>query len=131
MMRTIVDQRLIRLAIALVWFYQGLWCKLLGGVPRHQAVVAAVPFIGPAASRAVLVLLGLIECGIAGWVLSGRQLRNAAMAQTVLLVVMNAGGLIWSWRLLADPVGMILQNFVFVLLIWTAAAEVHPYVANA
>jgi hypothetical protein len=131
MTRTIVNQRLIRLSIALVWFYQGFWCKLLGGVPRHQAVVAAVPFIGPAASRAVLVFLGLIECGIAAWVLSGRQLRNAAMAQTVLLVAMNAGGLIWSWRLLADPVGMILQNFAFVLLIWIAAAEVHPHVANA
>ena len=37
------DPKLIRASIALVWLYQGLWCKLLGGVPRHAAVIAAVP----------------------------------------------------------------------------------------
>ncbi len=126
----IVDQKLIRISIALVWLYQGLWCKVLGGVPHHQAVVSAVPFIGPAGSRAVLIVLGLIECGLAAWVLSGWQLAKAAAAQTVLLVAMNAGGLIWAWRLLPDPAGMILQNFTFVLLIWIAA-EVQPHVATA
>jgi hypothetical protein len=125
----IVDPRLIRSSIALVWLYQGLWCKVLGGMPHHQAVIAAVPFIGPAASHAVLIVLGLAECGIAGWVFSGWQLRNAAITQTALLVIMNAGGLMWSWRLLPDPVGMILQNFAFVVLIWMAAEE-RPDVAN-
>ena len=32
------------------------------------------------------------------------------MVQTVLLAVMNAGGLIWAWHLIPDPVGMILQG---------------------
>ncbi len=125
-----VNQELIRTSIALVWLYQGLWCKVLGGSPHHQAVIAAVPFIGAAASHVVLIVLGLIECGVAAWVLSGRQLRKAAMAQTALLVAMNAGGIIWSWRLLPDPAGMVLQNFAFVLLIWVAA-EVQPDVAIA
>jgi uncharacterized membrane protein YphA (DoxX/SURF4 family) len=124
-----VDQRLVRLSIALVWLYQGIWCKLLGGLPRHLAIISAVPFIGPAAGRVALDLLGLIECGIGVWVLTGRQLRNAAIVQTVLLAGMNAGGLIWAWRLIPDPAGMILQNFAFVLLIWIAA-EVQPRVAN-
>lgn len=121
---------LIRISIAMVWLYQGLWCKVLGGSPNHQAVVAAVPFIGTAASHAVLIALGLIECGIAVWVILGWQLRKAAIVQTVLLAAMNAGGLIWSWRLLPDPAGMILQNFAFVLLIWIAA-EVRPHVPTA
>jgi hypothetical protein len=125
-----VNRKLIRISIALVWLYQGLWCKVLGGAPHHEAVVSAVPFIGPALSRAVVIALGLIECGIAGWVLSGWQLRKAAVAQTALLVGMNAAGLIWAWRLLPDPAGMILQNFAFVLLIWIAA-EVQPDVATA
>ena len=29
-------------AIALVWGINGLWCKVLGGVPRHEAIVARV-----------------------------------------------------------------------------------------
>lgn len=115
--------QLIRLAIALVWFYQGLWCKVLGGVPRHEAVIAAVPFLGFAASHSTLIALGLLECGIGLWVLSGRRMRQAAIAQTVLLAAMNAGGLIWAAHLIPDPTGMVLQNFTFLLLIWIATED--------
>lgn len=125
-----VHPLLVRVSIALVWLYQGLWCKVLAGSAHHLAVISAVPLIGPATGRFALLLLGLIECGLAVWVITGRQLRNAAIAQTALLAVMNTGGVIWAWRLIPDPVGMILQNFAFVLLIWTAA-EVRPHVANA
>lgn len=31
-----------RVAIALVWLYQGLWMKLLGRALRHQKIVGAV-----------------------------------------------------------------------------------------
>ena len=121
--------KLIRLSIALVWFYQGLWCKVLGRAPGHAAAISAVPFIGPAGSRYVLIALGLLECGIAAWVWSGRRMWEAAMVQTVLLAVMNADGLIWAWRLIPDPVGMILQNFAFLMLIWVAAEDRHHAIA--
>jgi hypothetical protein len=120
---TMPDHRLIRLSIALVWLYEGLWCKVLGGLPSHAAVISSVPFIGPAGSRVVLITLGLVECGIAAWVSSGQRMRQAAIVQTVLLVAMNAGGLIWAWRLIPDPPGMILQNFAFLMLIWVAAED--------
>ncbi len=115
--------RLIRVAIALVWFYQGLWCKVLGRVPRHESVIAAVPSIGPGAARSALLALGLLECGIGLWVLSGYAKRQAALVQTVLLVAMNAGGLIWAAHLIPDPAGMVLQNFAFLLLIWIATED--------
>jgi uncharacterized membrane protein YphA (DoxX/SURF4 family) len=115
--------KLIRLAIALVWFYQGLWCKVLGGVPRHEAVIAAVPFIGSAAGPSTLIALGLLECGIGLWVFSGRWMRQAAIVQTVLLAAMNTGGLIWAAHLIPDPAGMVLQNFTFLLLIWIATED--------
>lgn len=114
------SNKLIRLAIALVWVYQGLWSKVLGGNPRHEAVIATVPFIGSAGGHITLVVLGLFECGIAVWVLSGRWMRTAAFVQTVLLAAMNAGGLIWAAHLIPDPVGMVLENFTFLLLIWVA-----------
>ena len=34
------------LAVVLVWLYQGLWCKVLGGCPGHRAIVAALPPAG-------------------------------------------------------------------------------------
>ena len=85
------DPKLIRASIALVWLYEGFWCKLLGGAPRHAEVIAATPFLGPAAAKAALITLGLAECGIAAWVLSGQRMRQAALVQTVLLVAMNPG----------------------------------------
>jgi hypothetical protein len=120
---TMPNHKLIRLSIALVWLYEGLWCKVLGGVPRHAAVISSVPFIGPVGSRIALITLGLAESGIAAWVLSGRRMRQAAIMQTVLLVSMNAGGLIWARRLIPDPPGTILQNFAFLMLIWVVAED--------
>lgn len=118
---TMPSNELIRLSIALVWLYQGLWCKVLGRAPGHAAVISAVPLIGPGGSRVALIALGLVECAIAVWVLWGKRMHQAAIVQTVLLVAMNAGGLIWAWRLIPDPPGMILQNFAFLMLAWVAA----------
>lgn len=120
---------LIRASIALVWLYQGLWCKLLSGVPRHEAVVGAVPFIGPGAARSVLMGVGLAECCIAVWVLSGKRMRDAAITQTVLLTGMNTAGLIWARQFIPDPGNMIVQNFAFLVLIWVSA-EVPTYAAQ-
>jgi hypothetical protein len=50
-----VPDKLIRLSIAMVWFYQGLWCKVLGGVPRQEAVISTVPFLGAAQVRVALI----------------------------------------------------------------------------
>lgn len=36
-----------RAAIASVWIYQGLRCKLLGRMPHHQEIVGTVPFSMP------------------------------------------------------------------------------------
>jgi hypothetical protein len=117
------DHKLIRLSIALVWLYQGLWCKVLGGVARQEAVLSTVPFLGAREVRVALITLGLVECGLALWVLSGQRMRQAATVQTALLVAMNSGGLIWAWHLIPDPVGMILQNFAFLVLVWIASED--------
>ena len=85
--------------------------------------------MGPAAAKSVLIALGSVECLIAVWVLSGKGMRYAAYAQTVLLVTMNACGTIWAQRLIPDPGSMIVQNFAFLVLIWIAAED-PPYAAQ-
>src|SRR5262245_1228389 len=54
-----------RASIALVWLYQGLVNKLLGGDPDHAAIVDALPGIGPARGRLLLSLIGLFETCLA------------------------------------------------------------------
>jgi hypothetical protein len=75
-----VPDKLIRLSIAMVWFYQGFWCKVLGGVPRQEAVISTVPFLGAAQVRVALIALGLVECGLAVWVLSGHGCNVRSLA---------------------------------------------------
>jgi DoxX-like protein len=113
---------LSRVAIALVWLYQGLWLKLLGGGPRHQKIVGAVPFLNTSQARQALLALGFLECFLAVWVISGFRAREAALIETLLLGCMNAAGLAWARNLIPDPVGMLLQNFVFVVLAWIAGS---------
>jgi hypothetical protein len=110
-------------AVAAVWLYEGFWCKLLGGVPQQIDVVEAVPLFGRRTATWVLRALGVIECLLAVWVLSGWRPFLAAAAQTGLLVSMNSGGLLWARRVIPDPAGMIVKNFAFLVLAWVVAAQ--------
>ncbi|HTY41099.1 MAG TPA: DoxX-like family protein [Thermoanaerobaculia bacterium] len=116
---------LIHSAIAAVWLYEGLWCKLLEGDKRQREIVARVPRLGPSFSGPFLKLLGAAEVGIAAWVLSGAHPVAAAAVQTLLLVALNASGLIFARRLIHDPAGMIVKNFAFLVLAWVSASLPH------
>lgn len=113
---------LIRIAVAGVWLYEGLWCKLLRGEPRELEVVKAVPRYGPRYGVPFLMTLGVVEVMLGTWVLSGWQPFLCALAQTVLLVTLNINGLIWSRDLIHDPKGMLVKNFAFLVLAWVAAS---------
>jgi hypothetical protein len=112
---------LIRAAVAAVWLYEGLWCKLLRGQPHEFEVVAAVPRYGPRFGVLFLQVLGLVEVGIAVWTLSGISPVVCAAAQTLLLVALNANGLLWARHIIHDPSGMVVKNFAFLVLVWVSA----------
>ena len=113
---------LTQTAVAAVWLYEGLWCKLLGGVPLQRDVVGAAPMFERSAPW-VLRGLGIVECCLAVWVLSRWRPFLAAGVQTALLVSMNSGGLLWARRIIPDPAGMIVKNFAFLVLAWVVAAQ--------
>ena len=112
---------LVRIAVAGVWIYEGLWCKVLGRSPSELAVVEAVPGYGPKYGRLFLTTLGWVELTLGAWVLSGIAPGVAALAQTVLLVTLNVNGLAWSRHLIHDPAGMVFKNFAFLVLAWVNA----------
>jgi hypothetical protein len=112
---------LIAIAVAGVWFYEGLWCKLLGREPRQLAVVSAVPRYGPRVGALFLKALGAVEVGMGVWVLSGVAPIPCAAAQTMLLVTLNTCGILWARHLIHDPAGMLVKNFAFLVLAWVSA----------
>jgi DoxX-like protein len=112
---------LIRIAVSAVWLYEGLWCKLLQGEPRQRQVVVAVPWLGPRVGLYFLNALGAVEVGLAAWALSGTAPVPCAMAQTALLVTLNANGLLWARHIIHDPAGMVVKNFAFLVLVWVSA----------
>jgi uncharacterized membrane protein YphA (DoxX/SURF4 family) len=110
-----------RAAIAVVWLYQGLWCKLLARCPSHAAIVRALPPPVGSAAALVLTTIGAIEVILAIWVVSGWRSRSAAAAQTMLVIVMNAGGLVWGRSEMADPFGTVVNNVILLTLAWIVA----------
>jgi hypothetical protein len=113
---------LVRGAVAAVWLYEGLWCKVLGRERHQRLVVEAVPKFGPLVGRRFLLALGLVETALAAWVMSGVTPGLCVIVQTLLLVTLNANGLLWARHIIHDPGGMVVKNFSFLLLAWVAAA---------
>ena len=113
---------LIRMAVAAVWLYEGLWCKLLRGEPREFEVVKAVPRYGPRFGVPFLMALGVVEVAIGVGLLSRIAPLLCAVARTVLLVSLNVNGLIWTRDVIHDPRGMGVKNFAFLVLAWVSAS---------
>jgi uncharacterized membrane protein YphA (DoxX/SURF4 family) len=109
---------LLRISVAAVWMYEGLWCKLLGGVRSQLEVVTAVPRLGARFGATFIFLLGIVESLLALWVLAGCLPGTCAVVQTVLLVTLNINGLLWARHLIHDPPGMVVKNAAFLLLAW-------------
>lgn len=79
--------RLLSYLIATVWIANGLFCKVLNLVPRHQQIVASI--LGGNHSRTLTLLIGLSEVGMAIWILSGINARLNAAIQIVIIGTMN------------------------------------------
>ena len=73
--------------MAAIWLTNGLFCKVLNLVPRHEQIVAQV--LGLDYSRSLTVLIGLSEIVMAMWVLSKYRSRLNAIVQIVIIALMN------------------------------------------
>lgn len=73
--------------IAIVWIANGLFCKVLNLVPRHEQIVARI--LGASHSRTLTLLIGLAEIGMAIWILSAFKTRWNAITQIAVVGTMN------------------------------------------
>src|SRR3954454_22681302 len=78
-MTDIRKHQIITYLIATVWLINGLICKVLNLVPRHQEIVARI--LGDNHARVLTLLIGLSEIAIAVWIISGIWRRLNAITQ--------------------------------------------------
>lgn len=73
--------------IALVWMANGLLCKVLNMVPRHQLIVARITGSDHAALKTRTI--GIAETAMGVWIISGIWPITTAIIQAVIIAAMN------------------------------------------
>lgn len=102
--------------IALVWLVNGLLCKVLGLVPRHEQIVARI--LGNNIALPAVKLIGALEILMCIWVLSRIWRRLCAVSQIILVAVMNIMEFILVPDLLLFGRLNSVFAFLFICLIW-------------
>jgi hypothetical protein len=80
-------RRLLTYIIATVWFVNGLFCKLLNFVPRHQEIVAKI--LGEEHAGILTKAIGFAEIAMAIWIISGYMRRVNVIVQIIVIATMN------------------------------------------
>ena len=79
--------KISNILIAMVWLVNGLLCKLLNLVPRHEMIVARI--LGNSRAGLLTKLIGAAETLMAIWILSRIKPRLNSIFQIVIIAVMN------------------------------------------
>lgn len=104
---------LINYFIAIIWIINGLFCKVLNFVPRHEQIVSKI--LGDEHSRILTVLIGSSEIIMAAWILSGIKSKLNAITQIIIVASMN---IIEFPDLLLWGQFNLLFAFLFILIIY-------------
>ncbi len=100
----------INLLISFVWFSNGLFCKVLNLVPRHQEIVARI--LGAENAFVFTKIIGVLEIIMGFWVLSNYKSKWNALVQIVVVLTMN----ILEFILVTDLLLWGRFNIVFALI---------------
>jgi hypothetical protein len=82
-----VTHKFLTYCISAVWIANGLLCKVLNLVPRHQEIISRI--LGNQYSRILTILIGCSEIFMAIWVISKIEPRLNAIIQITILGIMN------------------------------------------
>lgn len=105
-----IKYTLLNYFIAAVWLINGLLCKVLNLVPRHEQIVARV--LGDDYSRILTTIIGVAEIAMAVWVISRFRSKLNTLIQIVVIVTMN----IIEFFLVPDLLLWGKLNIIFALL---------------
>lgn len=108
--------KILNYLIATVWFVNGLFCKVLNLVPRHEQIVGRI--LGDNHSRIATIIIGISETIMAIWILSGFKSRLNAATQMIVIASMNILEFILVPDLLLWKHYNSLFAFLFIMLIY-------------
>jgi hypothetical protein len=80
--------KIIRWFSAFVWIANGLFCKVLNLVPRHEEIVARI--LGTDHARPFTIAIGSAEILMAVWIITGIKSRMNVITQILVIGTMNA-----------------------------------------
>lgn len=81
--------RILTILIAAVWLINGLLCKVLYLVPRHQDIVQTIIKTDRASAYYLTFLIGIAEIVMAIWVLTKYKSKFNAITQMTVVATMN------------------------------------------
>ena len=115
-MKKLYLHRFLTYCIAAVWIANGLFCKVLDLVPRHEQIVARI--LGEDHSRLFTIFIGSAEIIMAIWILSGFKSKLNTIAQIVVVATMNTLEFILVPDLLLWGKLNSLYAFLFILVVY-------------
>jgi uncharacterized membrane protein YphA (DoxX/SURF4 family) len=82
-----LQYKILSILIAAIWFINGLFCKILNFVPRHEQIVARI--LGEEYSEFFTILIGISEILMAIWILSKFLPKFNVALQIMIIISMN------------------------------------------
>ncbi|SFW42103.1 DoxX-like family protein [Cellulophaga fucicola] len=80
--------KILTISIGLVWLANGLLCKVLNLVPRHEQIVGRI--LGDAFAKPLTISIGISEIIMAIWVFTGYKSRLNTVLQISIITIMNS-----------------------------------------
>jgi uncharacterized membrane protein YphA (DoxX/SURF4 family) len=108
--------KLLTYGIAMVWILNGLFCKVLDLVPRHEKIVERI--LGIDHARLFTIAIGSSEIFMAIWILSSIKTRLNAILQILVVAIMNLLEFILVPDLLLWGKWNSLFAFIFILVVY-------------
>ena len=102
--------------IATVWLVNGLLCKILDLVPRHQLIVSRI--LGNEHAFLLTKVIGISEIFMAIWIISNIKSRINAVTQIIVIGTMNVIEFILVPDLLLWGKANLVFAIMFILLIY-------------
>lgn len=102
--------------IAAVWLINGLFCKVLHLVPRHEQIVARI--LGPDHAPFLTILIGCSEILMALWIISRYKQQLNTIVQITVVALMNIIEFILAPDLLLWGRFNILFALVFMIIVY-------------
>lgn len=108
--------RILTRCIAMIWIGNGLLCKVLNLVPRHQQIVGSI--LGEGHSRLITFLIGISEVLLAIWILTCYKSRLSAVFQIAVVATMNIIEFLVVPELLLWGKFNLLFSFLFIIVVY-------------